>query len=361
MNKRGCLTGILGAALLLSCPVLVFAQSRSDCIEAALNSYEHPALEPTVGQPFNVRDERMETELKVAEDLYVVMGTGISYSKGSTKYHISEEAGILSQASELEFPLDNALWGLNVLLNSRDPASGLDRSRLSFSWQTSLDHDAGYMKDSDWLGDLFDLAYTGDVNPGKDIYSTSDATVDLNTVDLNYRAVFWPLKEISFEPMAGYRYEHFHYRMSNLHQRGQGSYSGMGWDSDADGPVLDYKLDYYIPYIGFGTGINLGGQARLDFAFGYSNWVSARDRDDHLLRSKLSVGKCGGSAFLFNTGLFVQIEPAWALRLSGALEDIDTTGMQYQSYYDGKPDTASIGDRIRAYTWSGNVGLEHRF
>ncbi|MBL7085038.1 MAG: hypothetical protein ISS43_02895, partial [Candidatus Omnitrophica bacterium] len=120
-----------------------------------------------------------------AEYVYATLGLQSGYITGDTTYHITFAEDVLgfvfSGESELEFPLDNFLLGVEGVLGYKDFRNDKrDKARLSVSWFTDVSSDAGKMQDSDWLNNNYDILYTGSTHPGLDIYSESDTDLDTN-------------------------------------------------------------------------------------------------------------------------------------------------------------------------------------
>jgi outer membrane protease len=233
---------------------------------------------------------------------------------------------------------------------------------LRLAAQVLNNNDGGSLKDSDWLTDDLDIFYTGSPNPGKDIYSESRTSLNGQSFDASYGMLFWPFKDVGFGigPIAGYRYEYFRFKAYDTNQVGLGSWAPSETVS-VTGQSIYYKVRYSVPYVGFTSDFFLKDWLRLNFGFGYSDWVVAKDRDDHLLRSKLSEGDCEGSAYLLTSSLDMEVRPDWFLSLGGEYRDIDTTGTQFQSFYDGTPDTFLVDDKITSTVWKATIGVSHRF
>ena len=273
---------------------------------------------------------------------------------GHTTYHISFTGG----ASELEFPVDNSLWGFEGSLGYRHPYNDKqDRARLTISFFSDIDNDAGKMKDYDWVDD--------DGHSGLDIYSESDADLDAVIIDLYYIFNFFPSKMIVIGPMIGYRYQFFEYEISNLYQIGFGPYSqdpniNVGF---IPGKTLTYEVKYNIVYFGLNTDVLVGDSFRLNLRGG-AGWVSAKDEDDHLVREppKLSKGDCEGEAYLANINASLNFFHNWTLQLSGEYIGIYTNGKQRQESYNPPGLIGdNINDKITSSLWMAYVTLKYRF
>ncbi len=283
------------------------------------------------------------------------LGLQTGYITGDSTYRISFSGG----ASELEFPVDNALLGVVVVLHIKgkegeEIKQDRDKTRFNIEWVTSISDKAGKVKDSDWLD--------GDGHPGLDIYSESDAELDFNAVDLNFIYNFWPTENITIGPMLGYKYQKLEYGIYNLNQVGYGPYHPM-YTSFVSGKVGDYEVKYSIPYLGLDNHILLGDKFQLNLEFGYSPWAEAEDIDDHILRYKLSTADCDGDAYFLGLGANWKFLSDWLLQIGGKYVDIDTAGIQHQEFYAGPHmgTTYDVDDKITSSYWIASAKFEYVF
>ncbi len=285
------------------------------------------------------------------KNLYATIGPQFGYINGDTTYHIGFPGG----ASELEFPIDNALWGFEASLGYRNPYNDKqDRARLVLKFFSDIDNYAGKMKDFDWLDD--------DGHSGLDIYSESDADLDAVIIDLYYIFNFSHSKTIGIGPMIGYRYQSFEYEISNTDQVGFGPYS-QSYTTAIPGRTLDYEVKYNIFYLGLNTDVIVKGNFKLNLRWG-AGWVNAKDEDDHILRYKLSKGDSDGAVYLVNINANWEFLHNWILQLSGEYVDIDTDGTQHQEFYSPSIYTgweADVDDKITSSLWMAYVTLKYRF
>lgn len=348
---------------------LVFAfSSRLEIMEEVLTNLEHSQelgeiTSQRPAQKHRVVADAKEKEYWIftlgSEQLYVGLGLGLKsgYINGDTTYHISFAGG----ESELEFPLDNVLWGITASFaykGKKDQEIEIkqhkDKAMLSVEWITNIDKDAGKMKDSDWTD--------GDGHPGLDIYSESDADLRINMVDTNFICNFWPRENISIGPIVGYRYQKFEYDISNTDQVGYGPYH-PAYTGFTSGKTLDYEVEYKIPYLGIISDLLLGDKFQLSLKFGYAPWVDAKDRDDHILRYKLSIGDCKGDAYFLDLNAAWVVLPNWLLQIEGKYMDIDTKGTQHQKFYAGSSQgvTADVNDKITSSLSIVSAKLKYSF
>jgi len=230
----------------------------------------------------------------------------------------------------LEFPLNNLMAGMSLIVGTRHEKNPRQtRGRFSLTWLRVVEKAAGTMKDSDWIEN--DAAYDEPPHAGRDIYTESDAQLRGTVFDMNYAHHFRLNNSWTLGPMIGYRSQRLEYEIYG--------YRGIWWTTPISGAgkVLGYEITYKIPYIGLISDLLFGkdSQFQLNLTIGYSDWAKAEDRDDHILRYKLSEGYCQGEAYLIKLNLDWKFYPNWILGLGAEYVDIDTSGVQYQSWYAG--------------------------
>jgi outer membrane protease len=266
--------------------------------------------------------------------IYLDLGVQGGYLKGDTTYRITFDGG----ESELEFPLKTYFIGPEVGLGYKN-SQKQDKFRVKIRWLTNIGDGLGNMKDSDWLDD--------DGQPGLDIYSESNIRLRANIFDFNLLYNLWLTKNITVGSVFGYKYQQFDYRVSNTNQVGYGIYAA-DYTAYVRGRTLEYKVKYHIPYFGLSSDLLFGKKFHVNVGGSYSPWAIAKDRDDHILRYKLSKGDADGYAYFINLNAILNILPNWFLILGGEYTKIHTTGTQHQSFYDGAYAgwTAEVDDKI---------------
>lgn len=288
------------------------------------------------------------------------------FLQGYTKYRINFSGG----ASELEFPLAVPVWGVKGILGYKNSSSDLNETaRLVFTYLTNTSQAAGKMKDSDWIDDdigMMRYIYGIDISrnhDGVDIYSESDTELKAEILTFDYLYNLYPNQLISFGPLAGYQVQKFQYRVFNTVQVGYGPYSSVAGAS-SNTKTLDYYVKYEIIYLG--VGLISGDIKNLTFnaGFGYSPWTKAKDRDDHVMRKKLSTGVASGFAYVFKGDAEWHFASQWALHLAGQYQKFVTDGKQHQTFYDD-PDLAdvviNVDDKISAKNCFITAGLVYYF
>ena len=251
---------------------------------------------------------------------------------GHTTYRIQAADQTGSVESELEFPLGGFVAGARGQLASRRDQ---DRRRVVFEATALLSFTGseGTLKDSDWLSDSIDISTVGAAHPGKDIYSESNAR--LSALVLEGRAA-WELEVspgLSIAPLVGVLYQRFGYDVRDVVQVGYGPYAA-DFTGSAYGSVLDYEVRYRALYAGARGALVLGSGTLAAEAW-YSPFAHAEDRDDHMLRSKLSTSDADGSAWQAGVSGRLALGPSDALQAQLSLVRFTTTGTQLQRFYAG--------------------------
>jgi hypothetical protein len=286
-----------------------------------------------------------------ALNFYTEIGLETRYVQGDSTYYISGvDLGLGSWASELEFPLNNLMAGMSLVVGTGHEKNPSQSSgRFSLTWLRVVEKAAGTMKDSDWV-ENDDAVEWGFPHAGRDIYTESDAQLQGTIFDMNYAYHFRLNNSWTLGPMVGVRYQELEYDIYG--------YRGY-WYSRAissTDKALEYEITYKIPYIGVGSDLLFGKntQFQLNLTIGYSDWAKAEDRDDHILRYKLSEGDCQGEAYLIKLNLDWKFYPNWILGLGAEYVDIDTSGVQHQSWYAGGNVgiTYDVNDKITSTYWS---------
>jgi len=281
--------------------------------------------------------------------IYLDLGVQSGYLKGDTTYRIT----FLEGASELEFPLKTYLVGPEIGWGYKNSLKQ-DKLQVKVKWLTNISRGSGKMKDSDWLDD--------DGQPGLDIYSESDIELKAYIIDVNAIYNFWPIKQLSIGPMVGYKYQRFEYDVKNTKQIGIGIYA-PDYTASVSGKTLDYEVVYHIPYFGLGSNILFGKKFRVNMTGGYTPWATAKDRDDHILRYKLSEADVEGYTYFASLNAILNFLPHWFLIISGEYMKIHTTGTQHQSFYAGPNAgwTSDVDDKITSKQRFFSAMITYRF
>ncbi len=297
----------------------------------------------------------------LALNLFTEIGLETRYVQGDSTYRISFDntwANGGHGESELEFPLNNLMAGVSLVIGSRHEKNpNQTKGWFSLTWLGVVNEPAGTMKDSDWVEN--DAAYGEPPHAGRDMYTESDAQLQGTIFDMNYAYHFTFYNSWTIGPMLGYRYQGFEYNIYG--------YRGIYWTTpvSGEGKILEYKIAYKLPYIGLSSGLLFGrnNQFQLHLTFAYSDWAKAEDRDNHILRYKLHKGDCEGEAYLINLNLDWRSYSRWILSLGAEYVDIETRGRQHQSFYAGpyKGTTYDVDDKITSCYWSAIFRISYAF
>lgn len=222
------------------------------------------------------------------------------------------------------------------------------------------------MEDRDWVEGI--------------MYSStkSDADADIGIIDTNLSYNIWQKNNCwgdsstknqtgEIDLLLGYKYENFDYEISGVEDEFTGETVYVGET------VLKYKVEYFMPYLGFRTGYSAElpetkkliflDTYGLDFELRFSPYLKAKDRDDHVLRNKLSTGETDGCGCMVGINSFLTTKNNWSFRLGLDFTHIGTDGFQDQYWY-GNDGATPVGTRIEdidlkitsdQYLWWGDV------
>lgn len=304
-----------------------------------------------------------------------LFGLGLGYLTGSTLYHISVYDATGGIESELEFPLNTMLFGLEGGYVSKN-TKGQDSFKVGLQWFMNLGSGSGKLKDSDWISGTVEtdpppngLGFPA--HPGLDIYSESDISLTAHIIDLRASYNFWTSTSLALGPLGGLLYQNFQYDASNLKQVGYGPYATR-FTGTASGRVLTYEVTYTIPYLGIHAEMPFSKKFQAAIDLGYSPWAAAEDTDDHILRGKRSTGNTSGSAYLATVTAQWDIKDNDFFLIRGQYLNIETTGTQIQTWYRDEiisptetipagTTTPPINDKISSRQISLLFNFTHRF
>ena len=263
-----------------------------------------------------------------------------------------EYSGTLEIGSLLEFPLDSWMGGGTLLLS--DTGKGW---HLSLQALISLSNPSDKMLDSDWDG--FAPYYPRTLWS----YTESEVEHDMKQSELKFKRRFFQSKKLSFHALFGGRYQQIKqtafgvagyqkvFSIDDLMYTD----STIVFDAYQGVPVIDYEITYKSLLLGMSVEGNFGQSL---------NWeVSSKimptffdDRDDHLLRKKLSTAD--GNGIGFTGGLLLnfisQNHPSGKrpfITLMGQYTYLDLSGNQTQYWYE----TTDEADEGTGYT-----GIPHK-
>lgn len=308
--------------------VFAFVASSLVCV-AQYPAPRGPAPEPTPA-PVVVSDEDVAEVI----DRFAVEPVA-GFMLGNTTYHISGYDGV-PWASELQFPLDVPVAGGELRFSFKSPVL-FSHSTLGVRFMGSLSDSAGDMRDFDWVPEG---VLRGDTR--------SSASLDATMLSVYLKGPFyigpgwWWGETITFNGVVEYAHQEFDYEVFGL----DGWYSLDGPPSQrttvsesSDTKVMTYNVKYDTLCVGgevldtFASMVTFEGSLLGGIAF-------VSDKDDHLLRSKLSEGDAVGLAIkLHGAAVYNAMWGGDSARwyLKGALDfmAVSSVGEQDQAYYDG--------------------------
>lgn len=220
--------------------------------------------------------------------------------------------------SELEFPLDaafgvvkaGAVLGNRVVINAQI--------------KTNVSDPDDDMIDRDWTSSSYPWRL--------DIYSKSEVTgFDALVLDGDVSYKVFDSSILWLAVGAGYMYEDFEYETA---LKRQWSPSGLpGNDYFGDGrTTLIYEVESNMPYLLVRAKFNIIEKLKINARLGFAPWVEVEDRDQHLLRDKVSVGEMDGSAVMVSVDTQYDFTPQ--LFVTGGLSHtyIDVDGDMEASF-----------------------------
>lgn len=293
------------------------------------------------------------TTLAHAAEVKTSLGPQFGYISGHTTYHISSYSGTSGVESELEFPLRAVLGGL--VLTASDGQTDLEVGFL-----TNITSGSGKLKDSDWLTSDLDIQETGQAHPGKDIYSES--RIDLRAVVLEGAVkTTYSLNGIDVLPTLGMVYQFFDFDAYDTEQVGYGPYASV-YTVSVSGRTIEYSIGYFFFYLG----PEVEGQwQQLTLSAGvfFCPYVYASDRDDHLLRYKLSEAETDGTGYVARLSVSWQPQRGPRVSLQGRYLSLNTSGTQRQTFYSGQfqGQTYTVDDTIKTDQWMTLMSILWKF
>ncbi len=234
----------------------------------------------------------------------------VKYSLGKTDYELEGYAfdtlgNRLYIKSKLDFPLDGVVVGgaLRLTLAPTEPLPWIVRVAA----YTNVNDPGKKMTDKDWSNLWFDTL-------GQDVYlpriievSSTESDAQMTSILLEGELSKGVSKAFSGEIrlFAGFRYHRVNQKLFGL----KGFQYNVEGDSlryfDAPGlHGLDYRITYSLPHAGLELNLPLGPKGSMALRGAYAIAMIS-DRDDHLLRKKLSTSDITGSGFIGGADLTV--------------------------------------------------------
>jgi len=303
------------------------------------------------GFSLNTHRQQDRAHFTAGTNLIIEVNAGAGMMTGDTTYQIGGRADYSDGTRDyLRFPISELKFPLDVFMASFDvTAEYKNKWILGMGAKKNITHDAGKLEDSDW--GIYYLNGCWTCSAGSlDIYSESDASLDALIIEINMRYRFYTGSKWSFFTGLGNRYEKYTFDVGNLEQWYPSGDTYMGYDTSpvtVDGQVLKYAISYNIPYIEVGTSIRSGSRFILESRWGFSLYVRVEDKDNHILRDKVSEGDLLGFAGLLSLEGRYHYTKHLFSTLSISYRHVYAEGTQEQ-YFGGKS-YAEIDQEIESH------------
>ncbi len=271
---------------------------------------------------------------------------------GDTAYEISASDASTTIRSRLEFPLDGLYVGVDGSLVTGAGTPSFNNITVGLKFLTNISDPEEDMNDYDWINGFL----VGD--------TASDAEASTMLIDFYLKGDLLANNSMTIRGVGGVRYESYDFEIYGLN----GYYlppigAGPAFMS-SDILVLTYEMTHSSVYGGLEGELSIGsslvasGGATLGIGM-------VEDRDDHVLRDKISEGEFFSVYMTLSAYLTWYLAPpdaASRLFIKGGFETMAMTadGEQDQSFEDGTPGYNGIDDEIELSFVTGNavVGCE---
>jgi outer membrane protease len=266
---------------------------------------------------------------------------------GETAYEISASDGSSSIRSRLEFPLDGTYVGFDACMETDLTLLQVDRLSLGFRFLTNMTDPDEDMNDYDWINGFL----VGD--------TASEAEASSMILDFYAKGDVITQSNLTIRGILGARHEQYDFDVYGL----VGYYlppigNGPAFLS-SDTLALTYEMTHNWVYGGAEGELSIGdslvaaGSAIAGIGF-------VEDRDDHVLRGKISEGEFISFSMAVAANLTWYLSPPDAARrfyLKGGIEAMSMVadGEQDQSFEDGSPGYSGIDDEIEMSLVTGNA------
>lgn len=278
---------------------------------------------------------------------------------GDITYDTSGIEDGMPWASQLEFPLDMAVAGLDASLRWGSDMY-YQQAVIGVRVMGNISDPVSDMIDRDWAPRNFLSTYT-----------ESDATLDALMVDAYIKIPFYVgrgmflARNTAVDLVGEYSHQDFQYDIYGL--SGYSDVPGAGGYETLYEPGSTYALKYGVTFDSVAFGGEITDSYGESFVFtgsllGGLAWY--QDKDDHILRSKISetdgvgivVKVRGSSRYIFDaysSGLM-----KWFVEGSADMTAIAVTGTQEQSFYDGSyGGTLHVDEDLTSIQITGTLGL----
>jgi len=286
----------------------------------------------------------------------------------SKMYLIQGYNVVVNSTSELKFPLDvfvtEYAFSLGGKLTKNLPWS------LNVSYAANTNDPGDAMTDLDWwrvpLLEIDDLVSSTD----------SKAQLDAEYFNIYWKAAVWAGSGIRFDALLGYEYQKLSFDMTGVTGWQLDSLERRVYFSELEGELVGtYEVKYHIPYAGIAATIDIIRELDIDATVKASPLVSAKDRDDHVLRDKLSSGDVtGGMVAVGGEASYTLFGPgqglSWVFSFGYEYTYINATGSQTQTWYGDDPfypgdetgtQVTGIGDKLKSEQQGLSLAITLRF
>jgi outer membrane protease len=306
------------------------------------------------------------------KNLEISILAGIGIMRGHTTYQIGGNYDSPEGSGEMHFPLSELIFPINTYTALFETNILIFKKLKSgIKFQTNLIEDTDNMKDSDWgvpfeyPADSGTYAWYGPDH--LDIFSESktDLRAYIFEFDILYRFIRYVPKRSYFKEVnlfigAGYLFQRYEFECRLIRQWDYRPDNPNPQDATGDGNVgLTYDINTHIPYIKLNTELYLKKQYQINFSIGYSPYTIVNDRDNHILRSKISKAECTGSALLFSLSGIINLHTSLFIKLQFNYISIETEGDQKQ--YTDDEWTATIDQKNFSEKKSAELSIGYSF
>ncbi len=301
-------------------------------------------------------------EKKVQVDIQPSFG----FHSGTASYEFlltqqpADTVHIYAVQSKLEFPTDASLIGANFRIR---PAADPRKWSVRGNFYASVSDPTRVMTDRDWE------SASGTSGLELFSYTESDVQMTMFNIDVNLTARLFKFGTGGLSLLGGLQLQRIDEDIIGFEgwyrsfDSSTYSFRSAQLPQSGTGKVLTYRLNYVQPYAGAQLYMEPSPQfeGEMNLAVGP---VRFTDRDDHLLRHKLSTADGTGLGFLGSIrGDFVLTKDRkynYVLSASAKLEHTSITGTQTQTWYADETVITQAGDTI-VYATKGTTygGIPH--
>jgi len=243
------------------------------------------------------------SERNPERSLRIVTSRLAGFTKYYIRFNVDQGGTPVVGESELEFPLDTFMGGIDLKWFWRTEGGTPWSVRLGL--QRSFVEPGLPMKDTDWI--TYERLYSDDERK-KWSYTESDAELTGWHAESELRLGLYGSSGFTLDGLLGLTYQRLSFDIFGFE----------GWQTVGDSivygsgylgqKVLEYRVSHLIPYVGVGWKYSGGAPISLVFDIAASPRARSSDRDDHVLRTKLSEGSCLGPAYMAKVE--VKLEPS---------------------------------------------------